>query len=84
MDGEAEHGLLTLGRAELTGVAGTARAQGSVGLTDGTLDVQVTLAPSLPGSPAMGLRLDGSLTAPVRQLELAAASRWLAERPATH
>jgi len=30
----------------------------------------------------VGLRLDGLLTAPARQPELAAAARWLAERPA--
>jgi hypothetical protein len=36
------------------------------------------------GSPIVGLRLDGLLTAPSRQIELAAASRWLAERPSAH
>ncbi len=82
--GEAAHGLLHLTDAQLDGPAGHAQAQGSIGLTDATMDVQVALAPSVPGSPVVGLRLDGSLTAPSRQPELAAASRWLAERPTTH
>jgi hypothetical protein len=58
------------------------QAQGSIGLTDGTMDVQVALTPSVPGSPGVGLRLDGLLTSPTHQPELAAASRWLAERTA--
>jgi hypothetical protein len=82
--GEAAHGLLSLTGAQLQGPAGHAQAQGSIGLTDGTMDVQVALAPSVQGSPIVGLRLDGLLTAPSRQIELAAASRWLAERPSAH
>jgi hypothetical protein len=82
--GEAAHGLLSLTGAQLQGPAGRAQAQGSIGLTDGTMDVQVALAPSVQGSPIVGLRLDGLLTAPSRQIELAAASRWLAERPSAH
>jgi hypothetical protein len=80
--GEAAHGLVSLTDARLQGPAGSARAQGSIGLTDGTMDVQVALTPSVPGAPGVGLRLDGLLTAPAHQPELAAASRWLAERTA--
>jgi hypothetical protein len=83
LTGEAAHGLLSLTDARLQATAGRAVAQGSIGLTDGTMDVQVALTPSVPGAPGVGLRLDGLLTAPAHQPELAAASRWLAERPAT-
>jgi hypothetical protein len=82
VSGEAAHGLLSLTDARLQGPAGSAQAQGSIGLTDGTMDVQVALTPSVPGSPGVGLRLDGLLTSPTHQPELAAASRWLAERTA--
>jgi hypothetical protein len=81
--GAATHGLLHLTDATLQGPAGQASAQGSVGLTDGTMDVQVALVPSIPGAPTVGLRLDGLLTAPAHQPELAAAARWLAERAVT-
>ncbi len=84
MTGEAAHGLLHLTAAHLQGPAGTAQAQGTIGLTDGTVDVRVTLAPSVKSAPVVGLRLDGFLNAPIRQPELAAASRWLAERQASH
>ncbi len=80
--GQAAHGLLSLSDARLQGPAGSAQAQGSIGLTDGTMDVQVALTPSVPGAPGVGLRLDGLLTSPAHQPELAAASRWLAERTA--
>jgi hypothetical protein len=83
LTGEATHGLLRLTSARLQGTAGSAQAQGSIDLADGTLDLQVTLTPSVPGAPPVGLRLDGLFSAPIRQPELAAASRWLAERPAT-
>ncbi len=81
--GEASHGLLHLARAQLQGPAGSADAQGDISLTDGTMDVQVALSPSVPGAPPVGLRLDGLMSAPSHQPELAAASRWLAERPTT-
>jgi hypothetical protein len=80
LTGVAAHGLLSLTDARLQGPAGSAQAQGSIGLTDGTMDIQVALAPSVPGSPGVGVRLDGMLTSPAHQPELAAASRWLAER----
>jgi hypothetical protein len=83
VDAEAAHGLLHLTDTQLRGPAGGADAQGDIGLTDGTMDVQVSLTPAVPGSPTVGLRLDGSLSDPAHQPELAAASRWLAERPMT-
>ncbi len=81
LSGQAAHGLLTLAGVRLQGPAGTAQAQGSIGLTDGTMDVHIALSPSVPGAPTVGLRLGGLLTAPSRQPELAAAERWLAELP---
>jgi hypothetical protein len=83
ISGQAAHGLLRLKSVQLQGAAGSAEAHGSIDLTDGTMDVQVALTPSIQGAPAVGLRLDGLLAAPTHQPELAAASRWLAERPAT-
>jgi uncharacterized protein involved in outer membrane biogenesis len=83
LTGEASHGLLHLTDAQLQGPAGSAQAQGTLGLTDGTMDIRISLAPSVAGAPVVGLRLDGLMTAPARQPELAAATRWLAERPAT-
>jgi uncharacterized protein involved in outer membrane biogenesis len=83
LTGDATDGLLRLTDAQLQGPMGRAQAQGSIGLTDGTMDVRIALAPSVPNAPVVGLRLDGLMTAPARQPELAAAARWLAERPTT-
>ena len=83
ISGHAAGGVLQITDGRLQGPAGSAQAQGTVGLGDGTMDLQLTLTPSVQGSPTVGLRLDGSLTAPAHQPELAAASRWLAERSAT-
>jgi uncharacterized protein involved in outer membrane biogenesis len=81
LSGDVAHGLLTLTSAQLQGPAGAAQAQGSIGLTDGAMDIHVALSPSVPGAPTVGLRLGGLVTAPSHQPELAAAERWLAELP---
>jgi hypothetical protein len=78
--GEIDKGLLRLSTAALSGPAGQANGQGSVGLADGTLDLRMELQPAISSAPALALRLDGPLTAPNRQPELASFARWLAER----
>lgn len=72
------------GRATLTGArlvaegGATASAAGVVDLSRGSIDLQVAV-PTRAG-PEAGLRLAGSLEAPARVAEIAAWTRWRAER----
>ena len=79
--GSITNGSLALEKADLQSGAGTVSATGSVDLARGISDVRLALHPALPGAPDVGLRIGGPLGAPSRIPELAAAAKWLAERP---
>ena len=70
---------LMLDTARLTGVTGAARANGTISLADGTLDVRLAVQPDVPHAPELGLRLTGPIEHPNRTPELSALARWMAE-----
>ncbi|WP_431283943.1 AsmA family protein [Humitalea sp. 24SJ18S-53] len=74
---EAGRGSLTAARLVAEGGA-TATATGSIDLSRGSIDLQVAVPPG--EGPEVGLRLSGALAAPTRVPEIAAWTRWRAER----
>jgi uncharacterized protein involved in outer membrane biogenesis len=75
------HGLLRLAHADVTGPAGAITMQGTIGLTDGTIDTTLSVRPADTPDAEMGVAITGTLAEPLRAPQLLRALRWLAERP---
>ncbi len=67
----------------LAGPAGDAQIAGALDMPGTSVDLRLALRPVGPDTerPEIGLRLNGPWSNPARTPELAALSRWLAERP---
>jgi hypothetical protein len=76
----ARHGAVTLRQGVLSAPAGAATLTGTVDLPIDSANLTVTLAPTHPAAPAIGLRLIGPAASPRRTPELAKLTGWLAER----
>jgi large subunit ribosomal protein L24 len=74
------HGELTLDAARLHGSAGDADLAGGINLPGQRLDLRLAVRPALPNPPEIAIRLSGPPDHPARTPELAALSRFLAER----
>ncbi len=73
-------GLFTLDRASAATPSAAIAGTGYVDLPGGTLDLSLTLQPTLDGAPAIGLRLIGPASRPDHVVGLAGLTRWLAAR----
>lgn len=73
-------GVLQLAHADLTSPAGALAMQGTIGLSDGTIDTMVTVRPAEATEAEMGVSISGTLAVPIRAPQLLRALRWLAER----
>ena len=76
----ADHGAVTLSAIKVAIPAGQVTGDGTVDLLTRSLLAQLALQPAAPGTPAVGLRLSGTLTDPRRAPELGDLAQWLASR----
>ena len=73
-------GVVVVHEATLAAPSGRMALSGTLDLPIDAADLRVTLTQTLPGAPAIGLRLIGPAAAPRRTPELAGLAGWLAER----
>ncbi len=73
------NGAAQLGQSFATGPSGRVDITGLFDIVGRTQELHLTLTPSVPEPPVLGLRISGSLDTPVRNAELLDAPRWRAE-----